>query len=157
MHQSMRGGTSATWARAAMLAAGLAMQLGCGFFMAGTWDDDPKNWKRAFGTRQPTDVVVVHSRYWRSPHFTYEFQYFFETERNASLRKAFFERNALVRLADDKVTDAIAGSFGERPAWFCPKAPDRYEAWVYRDEPRGHFRVFVDKDPGRLYLTDYQV
>ena len=55
---------------------------GCGYFMAGTWEDDPGNWGRAFESTKPPDVAVVHSKYWRSAHWTYEFEYFFEIAPN---------------------------------------------------------------------------
>ena len=47
---------------------------------AGTWEDDPKNWYRAFNEEQPAEVKVVHSKYWRSDHFTLEFTYYFEVQ-----------------------------------------------------------------------------
>src|SRR5882757_5268739 len=62
---------------------------------AGTWEDDPKNWYRAFNEAQPSDVKVVHSKYWRSNHFTYEFVYYFEVEATPAWREAFLrKRNA---------------------------------------------------------------
>lgn len=45
---------------------------GCG----GTWVDDPGNFKRVFGFNLPDDVRVLHSYYWRSPHWTTEYSYF---------------------------------------------------------------------------------
>jgi hypothetical protein len=36
---------------------------GCGYFAAGTWEDDPHNWDRAFNSRKPDDVIVVHSKF----------------------------------------------------------------------------------------------
>ncbi len=47
--------------------------------------------------------------------------------------------------------------FGEAPEWFAPKSVDEYEVWAYADEPKGNFRVFVHKQTGNLFLTDYQV
>jgi hypothetical protein len=50
---------------------------GCGYFASGTWNDDPRNWSRAFDTVKPPEVVVVHSTYSRFPHWTYEYEYYF--------------------------------------------------------------------------------
>jgi len=33
---------------------------------AGTWEDDPKNWYRAFNEEQPAQVKVIHSKYGKS-------------------------------------------------------------------------------------------
>ena len=57
--------------------ATLALALvagGCG--RAGTWTDDPGNWRRIFRGPKPAGVAMIHSWYWRSPHFTMEFEYF---------------------------------------------------------------------------------
>jgi hypothetical protein len=129
---------------------------GCGYFSSGTWENDPDNWGRAFQSTKPDDVVVLHSKYWRSPHWTYEFEYFFEIERNDALQKQLFTQNKLVRLEGQDAIKAKDNFFGESPAWFAPKTADQYEVWVY-EEAESHFRVFADKETGNLFLTDYQV
>ena len=131
--------------------------VGCGVFSSGTWEDDPGNWERAFRSKKPDDVVVLHSKYWRSPHWTYEFQYFFEVQRNGEFQKRLFTHNPLVRLQGGDAVRAKRDFFGEAPDWFAPKPIDEYEIWVYADEPRGNFRLFVDKRTGHLFLTDYSV
>jgi hypothetical protein len=65
------------------LAACLVLAAGCGYLKSGTWEDDPANWKRAFKSSKPDDVVVTHSRYWRAPHWSYEAGYVFEIAANA--------------------------------------------------------------------------
>lgn len=64
-----------------------------GCHRSGVWQDDPANWRRAFGTGQPSDAVVVHSFYWRSPHWTFEFEYFFHIRANDRLRARLLEAN----------------------------------------------------------------
>jgi hypothetical protein len=131
--------------------------LGCGYFEWGTWEDDSDNWERAFGTSKPDDVVVMHSKYWRSAHWTYECEYFFEIQRNEEFRKQLFGENELVRLEEPDAIRAKGDCFGEVPEWFAPKPGQEYEVWQYADEPKGHFRLFVDKQTGNLFLTDYQI
>ena len=58
----------------------------CGPVKFGNWTDDPDNWGRAFQSSKPDDVEVVHSYYYRSPHFTYEFSYYFHIRANRALR-----------------------------------------------------------------------
>jgi hypothetical protein len=48
----------------------LVLVTGCGYLKSGTWEDDPANWERAFRSAKPEDVAVVHSRCWRSPHWS---------------------------------------------------------------------------------------
>ena len=80
-----------------------SLSLGCGYFMAGRWQDDPKNWGRAFHSMKPPDVVVLHSDYWRSPHWTYEAGYVFEVLKNDALRAQLFTENRLVRVTQSDV------------------------------------------------------
>lgn len=125
-------------------------QLGCGYLQSGTWEDDPKNWSRAFRSTKPEDVVVLHSRYFRSPHFTFEFEYYFEIQQNGPLRRQLFTMNKLVRAG-------TIVAFDNAPAWFAPKAADAYDIWKYADEPDSNFRVVIDKSNGNMFLTDYQL
>jgi hypothetical protein len=101
--------------------------------------------------------VVVHSQYWRSPHFTREFQYFFHIRRNDALRKQLFAENRLVRLEGAAATKAASDCFGEKPAWFLPGSGRDYEVWVLQGAPDRHFRVFLDAATGDLFLTDWLV
>ena len=129
-----------------------AVTVGCGYFMAGTWEDDPKNWKRAFSTSKPENVTVVHSRYWRSPHWTYEVTYYFELEPNVELKKQLFSENDLQELAPDS-----AGIPDSKPVWFAPKPLSQYEIWRYADQPVGNFRLLFDRKTGNMFLMDYQL
>lgn len=123
---------------------------------SGTWDDDPKNWERAFHSDKPADAVVLHSHYWRSPHFTLECEYFFEIKAHEGLKTQLFTMNRLMKPEGAAVAETFRNAFGSRPPWFLPKSEDKYDVWIYRDEPRGHFRVFIDRETGNLFLTDYQ-
>jgi hypothetical protein len=146
--------------RRAPLAAGIALALAlgaCGYVKSGAWDDDPNNWERAFETTKPPDVVVVHSHYWRSPHFTLEFGYYFEIERNASLREQLFSRNDLREVTGGEAERVMGDVFGKPPAWFAPKPAASYAMWVFRDQPGRHFRVLVDRETGTIFLGDYQL
>src|SRR6266446_1305802 len=130
--------------------------VGCGYVLCGKWEDDPKNWRRAFHSVKPDDVVVVHSEYWRSPHWTYEAGYAFEVQANQKLREQLFRDNPLSRVSTEDVRDARSLCFA-CPAWFAPDPVKQYEIWAYSNEPGSHFRVLVDKRTGNIFLTDYQV
>lgn len=123
---------------------------------SGTWEDDPRNWARAFDAAQPKAVTVVHSKYWRSPHWSLEFRYFFQLKAEAEFRREYLDRNELVQLP----ASGVAASIGDRrdvPAWFCPKAPEAYDGWARRDPADGRFRALIDRESGDLYLTDEQL
>ena len=129
----------------------------CGYFSSGTWENDSGNWERAFQSAKPNDVRILHSYYWRSPHWSDEFQYFFEIERNDQLKQQLFTKNKLTQLEGSEALAAKTKFFGEAPEWFTPKPIDSYNVWIYEKTPRGNFRVFIDDETGNMFLTDYSI
>jgi hypothetical protein len=148
------GRTSLAW-RIAILVL-IVLTVGCGYVLSGKWEDDPKNWGRAFHSVKPDNVVVVHSEYWRSPHWTYEAGYAFEIQANQKLHDQLFKENQLSRVPTEHLRDAHSLCFA-CPAWFAPEPIDRYEIWAYSNEPNSHFRVLVDQRTGNIFVTDYQI
>ncbi len=132
----------------------LVLAVGCGYVKSGTWTDSPKNWNRAFRSTKPPDVVVVHSYYWRSPHWSYEFEYFFHIKSNDALKHQLLTANELVQVYTNNAEQYGPHCFNEKPAWFIPKPADTYEHWAYRTDSNSNFRVFIDKENGDLFLTD---
>ena len=149
--------TITTGRTAPLLLLTLAFTTACGYVMSGNLEDYPKNWKRAFQSVKPPDVVVVHSKYWRSPHWTLEFEYFFEIAPNAALKTQLFTANKLRRVEGEEAERVRAKIFGDGPAWFAPKATSTYEVWVFDDEPERNFKVLVDKSSGHMFINDFQV
>lgn len=135
--------------------AGLAP--GCGYFMAGSWEDDPQNWERAFRSTKPEDVVVRHSWYWRSPHWSYEFQYFFELAPSTELTEQLFTANELRQVTGDEALEVHRNVRGEVPAWFAPKSAAEYDIWVFGREPERNFKVLIDRRTGEMFLNDHQM
>ena len=129
----------------------------CGYARSGRWDDQPENWYRAFQTTKPADVVIVHSRYWRAPHWTYEAGYLFEIQSNAAFREQLFSQNRLRKLRDDEIRKAPRPCFGECPSWFAPKRLQQYDIWTYADDQHSNFRLLIDKETGTIFLGDHQV
>ena len=129
----------------------LAMQA-YSILHAGTWEDDSKNWYRAFNENQPSDVKVIHSKYWRSNHFTFEYVYYFELDAAPKWREAFFTKRNI-----KPVPPANARSFrldnhnDDTPVWFAPDLDDRYEVWGI-DGYIGS--VWIDKTNGHIFLYE---
>jgi hypothetical protein len=129
----------------------------CGYVPTGTWQADPANWKRSFGSVTPADVTIIHSEYWRSPHWSFEYQYFFEIAPNAKLRERLLTENKLRRATGDNALRVKQNIFGHAPEWFAPKAVGEYDVWVFENEPERNFKVLIDRKSGRMFLHDYQV
>lgn len=81
--------------------------------MAGTWEDDPGNWSRAFQSTKPPEVAVVHSKYWRSAHWTSEFEYFFEIAPNPQLKAQLFGENNVRQATGDEASQIKKNVFGD--------------------------------------------
>ncbi|MFN0006583.1 MAG: hypothetical protein ACKVXR_01645 [Planctomycetota bacterium] len=140
-----------------MVCALLGLATSCGYVMAGTWEDDPENWDRYFETTKPGDVVVVHSKYSRLPHWTLEFRCFFEIVPTAELTNQLFTQNRLRRLMESEISEAESLLGGEDvPGWF-PEDLSRLEGWKYEGYPGSNFRLFVDPATGHLFMTDEQI
>jgi len=134
-----------------------ALMASCGYFMAGTWEDDSSNWDRAFGSTKPADVVVTHSKYWRSAHWSNEFGYFFELAPNGTLKEQLFTKNKLKRVSGEEAATAKRNTLSDGPDWFAPQSADAYEIWVSVAAPKSNFMVLIDRASGTMFLTDYQL
>ena len=126
-----------------------------GILHAGTWEDDPRNWYRAFREQQPAGVKVVHSKYWRSNHFTEEFIYYFEVEATPEWRDAFLKKRGL-----SQVSSSTSRSFrtnmhsDDTPGWFAPDPVELYEVW----DKAGYFgSVWINKTNEHIYFYDVQL
>ncbi|HEY4416165.1 MAG TPA: hypothetical protein VGO57_10770 [Verrucomicrobiae bacterium] len=122
---------------------------------AGTWEDDPQNWYRAFKESQPAQVKVVHSKYWRSNHFTEEFIYFFEIEASPEWLRAFLKQRGLTQVAPEKVGSFRANiNSSDAPIWFAPDPVGLYEVW---DRPGYFGSVWINRTNGHIYFYDMQL
>lgn len=131
----------------------------CGYVSSGIWADDAGNWERAFGTLPHEHSKVVHSLYWRSPHFTYEAAYWFEFEPSADFEREIFERNEFVRLDTESPHDVCASSFqGHSLKWFAPKRGlDAYDVWGRCGDERSNFRILIDRQTRAIFMADQQL
>lgn len=139
------------------LIAILAVVLLTGCHESGTWKDDERNWKRIFRVAKPDDITVAHSWFWRSPHFTYEYEYYLQVQKHADFQKRLLTMNPMTEVSDEEqLRRAIAWS-RQRPDWFAPKPIAQYQVWVYSDAPNSNFRLLIDRATGDLFVSDRQL
>jgi hypothetical protein len=130
-----------------LLMAGLLLVLsGCG----GTWVDDEGNFNRIFGFDKPKDVVVLHSYYWKSPHWSVEYNYFIGLQVPPKFAAGLVSPELMTAVASDQTLLDSCGT--KRPQWFLPKSLTNYEAWVPK-AAKG-YRIFHDKADGFFFLCD---
>ena len=100
---------------------------------------------------------MVHSKYWRSPHWSYEFSYFFEIAPNPKLRNQLLTENKLRLVIGGEAATAKQNLFGETPAWFAPKTVTEYDVWIFAEASYRNFVVLIDRESGRMFLSDFVV
>ena len=136
------------------LVAILAVVFLTGCHESGTWKDDARNWKRIFREAKPDHITVVHSWFWRSPHFTYEYEYYLHVQKHADLQRRLLTLNSMIEIVGEKeLRDATAWP-GRRPDWFAPKPVAQYQVLMYSNAPNSEFRLLIDRETGDLFLTD---
>jgi hypothetical protein len=129
---------------------------GCGPFVSGTWNDDPKNWKRAFGETRPSDgISIVRSWYMRTPHFTAEFAWFFELELSDKAKKELVENPDISKMSIASPEDLRSRIYQDRPSWFSPEPLSAYE--VFESKIDRDFLIFVEKRGRRSFWTRCQL
>lgn len=144
---------SATIIWAVVLAVLGTAPSGC--HRSGQWADDPGNYKRAWGSAAPPQVTVVHSFYWRSPHFTREEVYYFEFAANKEIQVGFVTSNALTPFDPSSPAEAPNTYCLTRPRWFAPKGASAYEGW--RSGPGGRALLLRDRETGALFVYACQL
>ena len=124
--------------------------------VAGTWEDDPANWSRAFHCEQPANIIVVHSKYWRSTHWTDEYSFYFEVQASPEWRDEFLKNRKAHRIPED-----IARGYRDQnqldltPAWFVPGPVKDYEVWDNRPGYLGS--IWINKANGHIFFWERQV
>lgn len=122
---------------------------------AGTWEDDPKNWSRAFGEDPPKEIKVIHSKYWRSDHFTVEFTYYFEVETTSEWKDSFLSKHNLHPVAPSDARGFRQTIYSaDIPAWFAPDSIDHYDTW---DIPKYFGSVWINKTNNHIFFFETQI
>ena len=130
------------------LCAVLAL-AGCG----GTWIDDPGNFKRVFDFEKPPEVMVIHSYYWKSPHWTVEYRYYIALKGPRKFGDGLTDPSLMTpTIADESKVDSCGD---QKPEWFLPKPLSQYDAWIPKTDDR--YRVFRDKGDGTVFVCDQRL
>ena len=122
---------------------------------SGEWENQDKNWERAFsGQSKPDNVKILNSYYWRSPHFTYEAQYFFRLEVGEEYMNTWIQHSKC-KLTASTVVEADFPN--DRPDWFVPKELSKYKIWRPSDDQFSQFRIFKNLETNEFYVTDTEL
>jgi hypothetical protein len=130
---------------------GFLLLVGCG----GEWINDKGNFKRVFGFDKPAAVRVEQSYYWKSPHWSSEYEYFIVLEAPPEFAQGLTNSRLMTPAAPQIAASTGCTYSNRKPAWFMPGSLQEYEAWV----PKGDtdYRVFRHKADGRLFVCDLRL
>jgi hypothetical protein len=128
--------------------AWLLILVACG----GTWVDDPRNFKRVFDFDKPPDIAVIHSYYWKSPHWFVEYRYFIALAGPRKFGDGLTHPSLMIPASPDQVKSE---SCGEKPDWFLPKPLSKYDGWIPKE--KAGYRVFRDQEEGTLFVCDQRL
>ena len=131
-----------------VVSLGLMILAGCG----GTWVDDDRNFKRVFDFDQRQNVVVLHSYYWKSSHWTTEYRYFIALQVSSQFVDGLTHATLMTPRTPD---ETMLAACGEKPQWFLPGSLTNYEAWIPKSNDQ--YRVFRDKIDGTLFVCDQRL
>lgn len=137
-----------------MLLFSILLATACGYINSGTWEDDPKNWERAWGSSKPSGVSMPHSWYWRSPHWTREEAYFFQFRWDEELFNQLIANNGMHPLGLTEGKPQPQYCF-DKPAWFAPESAAGYESW--QCDSSTDCRLFRDVQTKELFLYSCQL
>jgi hypothetical protein len=136
----------------------LVMLMACllsGCSASGTWKDDPKNWARYFKERQPSDIIVRHSYYWRSPQpVLLEFSCYFEIDDSKAARSYFGFGDAIKRTSL-KISDQVdAYQLGDAQVPWFPTHSSVGDFEIWRPQDKSLYVAIVDRKRGRIFIAD---
>ncbi len=98
----------------------------------------------------PTALKYSIACYWKSPHWTVEYNYFIALQPSQNFMVGLTAPQIVTAAASD---ERLLDSCGDkRPPWFAPKPISNYEAWL--SKAGGGYRILRDKDDGTLFLCD---
>lgn len=123
--------------------------------VAGTWEDDPNNWYRAFQEPVPSGVTVIHSKYWKSDHFTHEYIFYFEVKASDEWKNNFIKEGNLVLFTPSRDDDEQFYRSTKQPIWYLPGYVSDYEVWGEAGYNYG--TIFIHKETGHIFFDGGQL
>jgi hypothetical protein len=119
----------------------------------GTWENDDDSWEKTFGEEKPIDIELINSYFWKSSHWTYEYEVYMEIKYNQKwLLKMInqYEMEATTIFSMNQI-----GLVNEKPSWFAPKTADDYV--LLESNKFKEAKILIDKKTSTLYFTFNQL
>lgn len=99
------------------------LTLSCG---SGTFENDPETWQKVFGEEIPSEIEVLNSRFWKSAHWTYEFELFTKIKSDKKFIQDYFIDH--YKLKNNEVYSTLF--LEDIPNWFIKNNNSKeFEVW----------------------------
>ncbi len=119
----------------------------------GTWENDDSSWEKTFGEEKPEDIELINSYFWKSSHWTYEYEVCMEIKYN---------QKWLLKMIDEYDMEATTifsldqiGFVNGKPSWFAPKTDEDYV--LLESNKLSEAKILIDKKTSILYFTFKQL
>ena len=126
--------------KAFILALVLLLTICCN---SGTYDNDPKSWEKVFGEDSPKEIEVIQSRFWKSAHWSYEFEFYCEMNATKDFLTYYFIDHFKLKSQKEKVVFYS----DNKPNWFINNI-ENYEVW----EKEHSITLYLNKESSKAYL-----
>ena len=120
---------------------------GCG---SGTFENDPETWNKVFGEDQPSEIEVLNSKFWKSGHWTYEFELHMAIKAPQQFIDTYFiERYNLIEVKNVNLGNGNPNA----PDWYLP---ERENITKFKHRLKQIY-LYQDKNSNITYLHIIQV
>ncbi|WP_460218005.1 hypothetical protein [Psychroserpens sp. MEBiC05023] len=123
--------------------------LSCG---SGTFENDPDTWNKVFGEDPPKEIKIIDSRFWKSAHWSYEFELHVKFETSESFLNSYFIEHYKFEITKDPKLDLNFDD--EKPEWFVPKSNENYDIY---ESSINNMVLFKEHNSNIIYLYALQV
>lgn len=119
---------------------------------SGTFENDADTWIKVFGEDPPKEIQIINSRFWKSAHWSYEFELYAEFETSSDFVNSYFlERFDFKETTEPKLD---IGFSDEKPKWFVTNTFEHYSIY---ESTTNNMVLFKDSSSKTNYLYALQL
>ena len=122
---------------------------------SGTFENDPNTWAKVFNQKKPGNVEILNSRFWKSAHWSYEYEVFIEFKASKEFIDDYFIKYDSLISPDEDNYHLLDDFFFDKPKWFQPKEYKDYQIWISNDK-WNDTKLFINKNSGVVYFHHSQ-
>lgn len=119
----------------------------------GTRENDDSCWEKTFGEEKPEDIELINSYFWKSSHWTYEFEVYMEMKYNQQWVLKMLDEYEMEATLDYSMNEI--GFENTKPGWFAPKKEEDYV--LLQSHKLSEAKILIDKKTSVIYFTFNQL